>query len=50
MFKAGIGGLKEIKTLADMAHKDIKEPKDFLNSNISMDKANTTLVTGTEIM
>ena len=50
MFKAGIGGLKEIKTLADMAHKDIKEHKDFLNSNISMDKANTTLVTGTVIM
>lgn len=50
MFKAGIGGLKEIKTLADMAHKDIKAHEIFLNSNKNMGKANATLITGTTIM
>lgn len=47
MFKAGIGGLKEIKTLAEIAHTDIKNHEDFLNGNKNLDKANTALVTGT---
>lgn len=46
MFKAGIGGLKEIKTLADIAQRDI-EAHDVFLKNKGTDKFNATIIAGT---